>query len=323
MINITGEIRNLSAKRLIIPTITFILMILSLMIFPFFKVFNPEPISNIYNVRLSDKYVKVTAKTLHYSGYNLIKFGNKKYGYYYALNDNQCVFVILPVGSTPKKTLTNYSFKGKVIKPNSSYKEMLDAFSKDLNWDSQSLSKITGECLISNANYHPIKYMIFMWFVIVIMLISLKNIVEAIMGIVNPYLYPVCTFLNKQLGKEYIDDAESELSFGNYIQINSIYITENYCIDLGKNKISILPLNDIVWCYRLGNISLNPKNEEPTFSLHFTLIDGSTILFKKKTSDEALEAINAIRATEYNIIIGHSESKKKAAKAVINSYKQK
>ena len=171
MINITGEIRNLSAKRLIIPTITFILMILSLMIFPFFKVFNPEPISNIYNVRLSDKYVKVTAKTLHYSGYNLIKFGNKKYGYYYALNDNQCVFVILPVGSTPKKTLTNYSFKGKVIKPNSSYKEMLDAFSKDLNWDSQSLSKITGECLISNANYHPIKYMIFMWFVIVIMLI--------------------------------------------------------------------------------------------------------------------------------------------------------
>ena len=89
MINITGEIRNLSAKRLIIPTITFILMILSLMIFPFFKVFNPEPISNIYNVRLSDKYVKVTAKTLHYSGYNLIKFGNKKYGYYYALNDNQ------------------------------------------------------------------------------------------------------------------------------------------------------------------------------------------------------------------------------------------
>ena len=84
------------------------------------------------------------------------------------------------------------------------------------------------------------------------MLISLKNIVEAIMGIVNPYLYPVCTFLNKQLGKEYIDDAESELSFGNYIQINSIYITENYCIDLGKNKISILPLNDMVlptWKY--------------------------------------------------------------------------
>ena len=79
---------------------------------------------------------KRQAKTLHYSGYNLIKFGNKKYGYYYALNDNQCVFVILPVGSTPKKTLTNYSFKGKVIKPNSSYKEMLDAFSKDLNWDS-------------------------------------------------------------------------------------------------------------------------------------------------------------------------------------------
>lgn len=44
---------------------------------------------------------------------------------------------------------------------------------------------------------------------------------------------------------------------------------------------------------------------------------------RKKQATEALEAINAIRATEYNIIIGPSESKKKAAKAVINSYKQK
>lgn len=322
MINITGEIRNLSAKRLVIPTIVFVFMILSLMIFPFFKVFNPETIYNVYNVRLSDQYVKVTAKSLHYSGYNLIKFGNKKYGYYYALNDTQCVFLLVPVGDSPKEVLTNCTVKGKVIKPNTSYNDMLEAFSTDLNWDADSLSKITGECLISNADYHPVKYMIFLWLIIVVMLISLKNLVEAIMGIVNPYLYPVCTFLNKQLGKEYIDDAESELNSGNYIQINSIYITENYCIDFGKNKISIIPLNDIVWCYRLGNISLNPKNEEPTFSLHFTLIDGSTILFKKKTSDEALEAINAIRATEYNIIIGHSESKKKAAKAIINNYRK-
>ena len=147
---------------------------------------------------------------------------------------------------------------------------MLDAFSKDLNWDSQSLSKITGECLISNANYHPIKYMIFMWFVIVIMLISLKNIVEAIMGIVNPYLYPVCTFLNKQLGKEYIDDAESELSFGNYIQINSIYITENYCIDLGKTRFPYFHL--MILCgatdLEIFRLILKAKNQLFHFTLH-------------------------------------------------------
>ena len=42
-----------------------------------------------------------------------------------------------------------------------------------------------------------------------------------------------------------------------------------------------------------------------------------------KVNNIHLIICNAIRATEYNIIIGHSESKKKAAKAVINSYKQK
>jgi hypothetical protein len=136
----------------------------------------------------------------------------------------------------------------------------------------------------------------------------------------NPYIYPVCTFLGKKEQKELIDAAQQELSTENYIQINNMYITENYFIDLDKSKVSIIPLNEIVWCYRLGSFSFNPKNTSPEFSICFMISSGAVIYARHKSSDEALELINAIRATGYKIIIGHSESKRKEAKRLISQY---
>lgn len=101
-----------------------------------------------------------------------------------------------------------------------------------------------------------------------------------------------------------------------------MYITENYFIDLGKTKVSIIPLDEIVWCYRMGEISLNPKDTAPEFSICFMILTGSVITAKHKSSDEALELINAIRATGYEIIIGHSESKQKEAKRIVADYKE-
>ena len=45
------------------------------------------------------------------------------------------------------------------------------------------------------------------------------------------------------------------------------------------------------------------------------------ISVKHKTSDEALELINAIRATGYEIIIGHSEGKRKEAQRIVHEEK--
>lgn len=305
---------------MIIPSFLIVAMIITLIICPFLKIFHPVTVDNIFKVKESDSYVNVKADTLKFSGYNLITFGNTQYSYYYALEDDKCIFVIIPTDEHPDATISNYSFKAKVIKPNKSYKQMISAFAKDLNWNEQDLSKVSGTFVLSNADYHPILYTLLFWIVIIVLLISIKNLSEAIVGYINPYLYPVCTFIGKEAQKALIEDASIELNSENYLQINSMYITENYFIDFDKKKVSIIPLNEIVWCYRLGTISLNPKKEDPDYSLHFTILSGSSITAKHKTSDEALEAINAIRATEYDIIIGHSESKRKRAKRIIAKY---
>lgn len=320
MINISQNIKNVCIKKIPLPAFFTIVAVLILVLCPFINIFHPTNINNIYNVKKSDNYVNVTADTLYYTGYNLIKSGSTDYGYYYALKDQKCIFVIIPIDSNPKSTLHNYTFKAKVHTPDKTYDKMLFSFSKDLNWSKKYLKAVTPGFVLSNADYHPTLYMVILWCILIILFVSLKKLAGAIAGYTNPAMYPVCTFLGKHVQKELIDEAQEELNSANYLQINSMYITENYFIDLGLSQVSVIPLNEIVWCYRLGTISFNPHRHNPEYSIHFTILSGAVITAKHKTSDEALELINAIRATEYNIVIGHSESKKKRVKKIINKY---
>ena len=198
---------------------------------------------------------------------------------------------------------------------------MLSYFSKDINWNQSDLSKICGDFIVSRADYHPIRYIALLWIVLIVLLLSLKQFIGYLIGIINPELYPVCTFLGKKEQASLIEDAQYELDSENFLQINSMYITENYFIDFGKKKKSIIPLNDIVWCYRLGNRSFY-RSSKHSYTLFFTILSGAVITAKGKTSDEALELINAIHATEYDIIIGHSDNKRKAARKIIKEYKE-
>lgn len=320
-IRITNKIRTACGNKLGVPLFLCAIMMIIFILCPFISVFHPSAINDIHKVTSQDEYVKVKAKKLYYTGYNLEKSGGSLYGYYYSIKDGKSVFAIIPIEGVPQKVLNNYEFKAKVAKPNRAFKKMLKSYMNDLNWNVDSFSKVNANYILSNADYQPLFYIIFLWIILVIFLISIKKSISRLIAIANPYIYPVCSFIGKKEQKALIDDAQYELDSENYIQINDMYITENYFIDLGKTKVSIIPLDEIVWCYRMGEISLNPKDTAPEFSICFMILSGSVITAKHKSSDEALELINAIRATGYEIIIGHSESKRKEAKRIVADYK--
>lgn len=321
-IRITNKIRTACGNKLGVPLFLCAIMMIIFILCPFISVFHPDTVNDIHKVTSQDDYVKIKAKKLYYTGYNLEKSGGSLYGYYYSIKDGKSVFAIIPIEGVPQKVIKNYEFKAKITKPNRAFKKMLESYMNDLNWNVDSFSKINADFILSNADYHPSFYMVILWIVLVIFLISMKKSISRLIAIANPYIYPVCSFIGKKEQKALIDDAQYELDSENYIQINDMYITENYFIDLGKTKVSIIPLDEIVWCYRMGEISLNPKDTAPEFSICFMILSGSVITAKHKSSDEALELINAIRATGYEIIIGHSESKQKEAKRIVADYKE-
>lgn len=322
MTNITKRIRTVCRKKLRIPAALCILMIVVFILCPFISVFHPDAINDIHQVTSDNDYVKVKAEHLYYTGYNLEKAGGSLYGYYYSIKDGKSIFAVIPIEETPKDVVTNYEFKAKVTYPDRTFQKMLESYMNDLNWNVDSLSEVNADFILSNADYNPLYYMIFLWIVLVIFFIALKKIISYILAVINPYIYPVCTFIGKNEQEVLIEDAQYELESGNYIQINDMYITENYFIDLSRTKISIIPLDEIVWCYRMGEISLNPRDTAPEFSICFMILSGSVITARHKSSDEALELINAIRATGYEIIIGHSEEKRKEAKRIVADYKE-
>ncbi len=321
-ISITNKIRTACGNKLGVPLFLCAIMMIIFILCPFISVFHPDTVNDIHKVTSQDGYVKIKAKKLYYTGYNLEKSGGSLYGYYYSIKDGKSVFAIIPIEGAPQKVIKNYEFKAKITKPNRAFKKMLESYMNDLNWNVDSFSKVNAHFILSNADYYPSFYMVLLWIVLVIFLISMKKSISRLIAIANPYIYPVCSFIGKKEQKALIDDAQYELDSENYIQINDMYITENYFIDLGKTKVSIIPLDEIVWCYRMGEISLNPKDTAPEFSICFMILTGSVITAKHKSSDEALELINAIRATGYEIIIGHSESKRKEAKRIVADYKE-
>lgn len=312
--DICRSIKLSCLKALKTPVIILLFCVAILILLPFFSVFHPPKTNDIYNISDDTKYVNATASTLYYSGYNLVGTIGKKYGYYYSLENNRCVFVLIPISENPKEILKNYHFKAKVTKRDKNFDEMADSFAKDLNWDKNSLLKSTENYILSNASYHPVIYIILFWIVLMFLFVNIKTIIMSVIGYFNPNFYPVCSFLGRETQKELLTEAQDELQSGMYIQINEMYITENYFIDLATKKISVIPLSDMVWCYRLGNRLIRRGDAKHNYSINFMIRTGSIISIPNKSSDEALELINAIRATEYDIIIGHSESKRKMAK---------
>lgn len=318
MINIRQNIKSLCKKRILIPGAFFLLTIFILLACPFINIFHPTKIESIFDVKKSDKYITANAKTLYYTGYNLIKTGNKTYGYYYCLKNDKTVFVIIPIGADAPKVLKNYQLKAKVSSPDRAYKKMLKNFSKDLNWNEKGIQSVTSEYVLSSASYHPIAYSIIFWCVLVILFSSIKNIIESVIWYFNPNIYPICSFLGKSMQQDIIEEAQYELDHTTYIRINDMYITENYFVNDGDSRICVIPLMDIVWCYRLSNISMRLLQKD-SYSIKFTIRSGSDILINNKTSDEALELVNAIKATEYDIIIGHSDAKRRIVKKRIQN----
>jgi hypothetical protein len=314
MLQIHQKIKSVCLTSLRLPAVMIVLCLIVLLSLPFINIFHPSKIESIDKIDQNTQCIDITVKKITYAGYDLVGVAGKQYGYYYSLDHGKCTFFLIPVSENPKKTLTDYRLKAKVIEYDSAFDEMAESFAKDLNWDKDSMLQVTKPFIVSNEAYHPFFYMFLFWIILIVFLINAKRFIQSIVEYFSPTLYPVCSFLGKSVQQEILTEAQEELSEGTYIQINDMYITENYFVDFGKKSVSVIPLRDIIWCYRLGNFPLNPFNQNHNYSINFMIRNGSILSIANKTSDEALELINAIRATEYDIIIGHSDAKKKLAK---------
>ena len=330
---IQDHIKSICKKRCIFPVVAIIVLVALLFIVPFGNILRPDKVDGIFNVKPSQEFVEVASGKMKYTGYDVKNGFGKKYSYYYSLKDGKCAFALisksdidasikeLPDGSV-KEEINNVTFKAKVVKENASYKKMISLFAKDLNWTEDGLESISTGYVVSAADYHPYRYLFGFWLIIFLIGMAILKLVIAIRGLRDPYRYPVCSFLSKEESHDLIDEAQEELDSENYLQINATYITENYFIDLDSTGTFVIPFKDIIWVYRLGKRGFDIKKQALTYTINFITRDGVIIKVARKSSDEALAIMKSIKATEYEIITGHSDEKRQQIREYIRQYNQ-
>lgn len=314
MIDILSQIRDLCKKQIVLPFFTNILFMVLLVLLILKGTFFPANPEDIWDVTADDKYVTLTADKLYYSGYNLIKSGQSTYGYYYSLENDKCLFVIVPVMENPPETISNYKFTAKVIDRNNSYEKMINSFAEDLGWTTEGLESITSDFLLSQAHYHPVWDLAALWILLIALLISLKNFIPLVLYIRNPLKYPICNSKSPDDNRRLIKLAEAEIKKEILWQEGSLYITEHYFVDLSTSRILVIPLRRIVWCYRIGVMAFKHSKRIPEYTLFFTLRDGTVLQCRHKSIDDTATIMKTIDSLGYNIVMGYSEEKRKKVK---------
>ena len=328
---ILDHIKDICKRRCIFPVVVIIILVALLFIVPFGSLLAPKKVDEIFNVKPSDSFVEVSTKKMTYTGYDVKNGIGTKFSYYYALKDGKCAFALIPQDlvkakgknlpeDSVKEKINNLTFKAKVIKPNSAYKEMISLFANDLNWTEEGLNSISTGLVVSSANYHPYRYIFSLIAIIIFILIALARLIFAIKGYKDPYRYLVCPYLSKDECRELIDEAQEELDSENYLQINATYITENYFIDLDTTGTRIIPLKDVIWVFRFGKRGFDIRKHTLTYTLNFITIDENLVKIPRKSSDEAMAIIKSIKATEYDIITGHSDEKRMRVINIIRNH---
>ena len=101
------------------------------------------------------------------------------------------------------------------------------------------------------------------------------------------------------------------------MQINANYNTANYFIDVDKAGSFISTHKDVIWVFRLGRRGFDIRKHTLTYTINFITRDGELMRIPKKSSDEAMAIMKSIKATEYDIITGHSDAKRNMALEII------
>ncbi len=321
-------IRISCISKIFIPIIPILISYFLLTTIPFKEIITPIKVNNLNDVEElyldGTRYVEIYLERIYYSGYDrydLLSTGS----YYYDIENNLCSFILLDGNSSSKvpPIIHKKTIKAKLIKTDHIYDGMLKSLSKDLDWTYNDLDDITSNIVVSEQDYHLIKYIFILIFLILLTLYSIKTILLNSFYLLFPHYYPPCRNLKKIYKdmpvRSIIAMVNNELETNVTIHSADIYITDNFFIELTNLGITILPLDQIIWCFKHStwNKSLSVLKNRLSYNLIIY-----TYKFKKLTltSKEKNDLDYIIEYLENNfeyMLIGYNKTNKDIAKNIL------
>ncbi len=318
--SIFRQLRILSLKHMIVPTIMSITAILFLTYINFDGIFNPVTYQNSF-----DAYSAYTDGTdnihlhlgeLKYTGYNIMKGNKVKYVYFYELSGDKCMFYKLDmnydsVADIPR-VLTDVEISAKVMKTDGITKNMMESFAQSINWNLEGLESVCFPVYVNEHEYNPTIYYIFYIMLASIVFYSLYPLTSNLFIVIAPHTHPayrrIRVYYPDMKYDELVDMINDNFQNNVLVTAGKMYVTDLFFINLGPREVSIIPLDQIVLAYDHGQLlKFLGIHIRMSHTLHFRGYKKVKILASGKKATHTTIITDYIRDKYPTIIWGHTK----------------
>lgn len=312
---ISRHIRRVYRRRLALPIIYLMILIILWILFPLYDILfpqrleNPDNLAAYGNARVS--YVDVELSDLYFTGYTNTSFGQTNGYYYYTLWDGQCVIVLLSPNTCEEglPQIDSVQIRGRVLKGNAMYDALLDKLSQDLNWTTDGISEKVSSYFISEPAFKLFWSTVLMGIYFATGAYALIRLLLCILYICLPVSSPAC----RQLGlfgkpSVLLAQAEEELATLPQLATEDMFITEHYFIVLAGYGVAVVPIKEIVWIYKYSTLhKILWHHFSISYTLHITANKHLYIQCPKNMKSDIDGIIDYLSEANHDILVGFNE----------------
>ncbi len=312
---ITNNIRAVYARRLIMPVLLLILLVVLWKVFAIDSFINPQYHDTTQLLtkpdELTDNYIKTDLQNLYFTGYTSTIFGKTTGYYYYTMIEDKCLIVLLSPSSCEEglPEIPHLTLPCKVSLPDKAYDRLITQLADDIQWTHAGLSAQMTDIHLEESTFHATSSRVFFGICFFAFLYSCVYAVLCLLAIMFPLFSPPCMKLDKfGNAKELMRQAEEELSTLPQLATEDMFITENFFIEISKYGVAIVPIREIIWVYKHSTL-------HKLFGYHFVIsytlhIVGNKLFYlqcPKNIKSNIDGIIDYLAEANHEILVGFNE----------------
>lgn len=317
---ITKNIKEICQTKMISPILYLILLIFLWIFFPISEMVFPEKITAkddldaLYQGDVS--FVDTNFSKLYFSGYTKTHFGITTGYYYYTTRNDECLIVLLSPSTSEEglPEISSLRVKGRLVKSDKTYKELLTKLSETLNWTEEGISSKVSSFYLSEPDCHNFSSYLLLFVYFASLLYSAVYLMLTIVYYRFPLLSPPIQQLAR-FGKPAIllEQAEEELATLPQLATDDMFITEHFFIEISKYGVAIVPIEEIVWVYKHSTLhKFFWYHFSISYTLHITANKHLYIHCPKNIKSDIDGIMDYLAEANHNILVGFNEENRVA-----------
>lgn len=312
---ITNNIRKCYTKRLVLPCIILLLLILIWIIYPLHELLKPTKIDQGDNLSkhsgITSSSVEVTIDHLYFTGYTSSMFGRSNGYYYYTIWDKKCLIVLLSPSTCEEglSSMDNVTVHASILSTGGALNQLMFNLSTDLNWTSDGLLEQMDSYYLNEVAVtgHSSKLFLFLYFCCLIYTVG--YIITSLIWICFPKLSPPVLAL-RRFGNpaKLLAKAEEELATLPQLATEDMFITESFFIEISLEGIAIVPIQEIIWVYKHSTLhKFLWYHFVISYTLHITGTHHYYIRCPKNIKSDIDGIMDYLAEANHNILVGFNE----------------